>query len=83
MNKLLSFIICLALVLSLLSCGSKKEEAEQKAQKTQAKVTKKYTPPNFTDMFTKSTVDPVLKQKREKAATARKMRQQMGLPSQY
>jgi PBP1b-binding outer membrane lipoprotein LpoB len=83
MKKVLSFVICLALALSLLSCSTKKEEAEEKTEQTKAEVAKKYTPPNFSDMVAKSTVDPVLKQKREQAEMARKMREQMGLPQQY
>jgi len=83
MKKFLSFVICLALALSLLSCSNKKEGAEERAQQTKAEVTKKYTPPKLSDMVANSTVDPYLKQKREQAETARKMREQMGLPPQY
>ena len=79
MKKLVSFIICLALALSLLSCSTKKEEAKQQVHKTQAQVTKKYTPPKMTDLVARS-VDPVLKRKQEQAEMARKMRQEMGLP---
>ena len=82
MKKISCLIACLPIVFGLVSCIGKNEETQTKAQKTKAHVTKKYTPPKMTDLVANSTVDPVLKQKREQAEMARKMRQQMGLPPQ-
>ena len=82
MKKLPWLIACLPLVFGLMSCINKKEEPQTKTDQTKAQVAQKYAPPKMTDLVAKSTVDPFLKQKREQAEMARKMRQQMGLPPQ-